>query len=146
MVRIQFIISTVLFLVSLIVLQRFGYTGTIIQVYPCLAAGYFILFLMYAEIIFLYYFNDLKGAVLTALAFCTGTLIGSMISTHFSEIWYGAGLVMGSFFGFTVGYFRLRWVERHMDVHIFCQGELFKIKRGRKPSAKSYDRKEGIKA
>jgi hypothetical protein len=53
---------------------------------------------------------------------------------------------MGSFFGFTVGYFRLRWVERHMDVHIFCQGELFKIKRGRKPSAKSYDRKEGIKA
>ena len=29
---------------------------------------------------------------------------------------------------------------------IFCQGELFKIKRGRKPSAKSYDRKEGIKA
>ena len=88
----------------------------------------------------------MKGCVLTGLAFCLITMAGSMISTHFSEIWYGAGLVMGSFFGFTVGYFRLRWVERHMDVHIFCQGELFKIKRGRKPSAKSYDRKEGIKA
>lgn len=102
--------------------------------------------LLYAELIFLYYFNDMTGALLTAVCFCLGTFFGTLFSKQLPDIWYGAGLVMGSFFGFTVGYFRLRWVERHMDVHIFCQGELFKIKRGRKPSAKSYDRKEGIKA
>lgn len=116
------------------------------QIYPCLAAGYFILFLLYAELIFLYYFNDMTGALLTAVCFCLGTFFGTLFSKQLPDIWYGAGLVMGSFLGFTVGYFRLRWVEHHMDVHIFCQGELFKIKRGRKPSAKSYDRKEGIKA
>ena len=86
--------------------------------------GYFILFLMHAEIIFLYYFNDLKGSVLTALSFCAGTLIGSVISTRFSEIWYGLGLVAGSFIGFTVAYHRIQWMEKHLDIHIFCNGHL----------------------
>ena len=130
----------------MIFLPGMGFSGLVMQIYPCLAAGYFILFLLYAELIFLYYFNDMTGALLTAVCFCLGTFFGTLFSKQLPDIWYGAGLVMGSFLGFTIGYFRLRWVERHMDVHIFCQGELFKIKRGRKPSAKSYDRKEGIKA
>ena len=146
LVRIQFIVSVVLYLLCVIFLPGMGFSGLVMQIYPCLAAGYFILFLLYAELIFLYYFNDMTGALLTAVCFCLGTFFGTLFSKQLPDIWYGAGLVMGSFFGFTVGYFRLRWVERHMDVHIFCQGELFKIKRGRKPSAKSYDRKEGIKA
>ena len=146
LVRIQFIVSVVLYLLCVIFLPGMGFSGLVMQIYPCLAAGYFILFLLYAELIFLYYFNDMTGALLTAVCFCLGTFFGTLFSKQLPDIWYGAGLVMGSFFGFTVGYFRLRWVERHMDVHIFCQGELFKIKRGRKPSAKSYDRKEGIRA
>ena len=100
-----------------------------LRIYPCLAAGYFILFLMYAEIIFLYYFNDMKGCVLTGLAFCLITMTGSMISSHFTEIWYGAGLVAGSFAGWTVAYRRLQWMEKHLDVHIFCNGHLLKKKK-----------------
>lgn len=63
-----------------------------LRIYPCLAAGYFILFLMYAEIIFLYYFNDMKGCVLTGLAFCLITMTGSMISSHLQR--YGMGQVL----------------------------------------------------
>ena len=32
---------------------------------------------------------------MTGLSFCLSTMIGSIISTHFSEIWYGIGLVVG---------------------------------------------------
>ena len=105
-------------------------------------AGYFILFLMYAEIIFLYYFNDMKGCVLTGLAFCLITMTGSMISSHFTEIWYGAGLVAGSFAGWTVAYRRLQWMEKHLDIHIFCNGHLLKKKKGDCPSPKVFDRYE----
>ena len=112
------------------------------RIYPCLASGYFILFLMYAEIIFLYYFNDMKGCVLTGLAFCLITLVGSIISSHFTEIWYGAGLVAGSFAGWTVAYRRLQWMEKHLDVHIFCNGHLLKKKKGDCPSPKVFDRYE----
>ena len=36
----------------MIFLSRLGFGGMTMRIYPCLAAGYFILFLMYAEIIF----------------------------------------------------------------------------------------------
>lgn len=63
------------------------------KIYPSLAVGYFILFLMYSAIIFLYYFNDLKGAVLTAVVFCSITFVGSY---HFNPslthlVWHGCG-------------------------------------------------------
>ena len=140
--RVQFIITLVIFLLCMIFLPGFGFGGLTLRIYPCLAAGYFILFLMYAEIIFLYYFNDLTGSVLTGLSFCMGTFIGSMISAHFSEIWYGIGLVAGSFIGWTVAYGRIRWMEKNLDVHIFCNGHLLKKKKEKRPSPKVYDRYE----
>ena len=140
--RIQFIITLVIFLLCMIFLPQFGFGGMTLRIYPCLAAGYFILFLMYAEIIFLYYFNDLKGSVFTGLAFCIGTLIGSMIATHFSDIWYGMGLVAGSFIGFTVAYHRIQWMEKNLDIHIFCDGHLLRRAKGSCPSPKVFDRYE----
>lgn len=138
--RIQFIISLVIFLICMIFLPQFGFGGLTLRIYPCLAAGYFILFLMYAEIIFLYYFNDLAGSVLTAAVFCIGTMAGAVVSTHLSEIWYGIGLTAGSFLGWTTAYFRLRFLERNLDVHIFCNGHLLKHGRGSMPSSKVFDR------
>lgn len=139
LVRIQFIISVVVYLVMLIFLPRMGFSGTVLRIYPCLAAGYFILFVMYAEIIFLYYFNDLNGAVMTSVAFCLITFLGSLKSRELSEIWYGLGVVAGSFVGLTVAYMRLRWVERHLDEHTFCKGSLFPATKGKRPDAKVYD-------
>ncbi|RAZ94047.1 hypothetical protein DK853_37170, partial [Klebsiella oxytoca] len=67
LVRIQFIITSVVYLLAVVFLPRFGISSLTMRIYPCLVAGYFILFLMYSEIIFLYYFNDLTGAMVTSL-------------------------------------------------------------------------------
>ena len=140
--RIQFIISVVVYLICIVVLPTVGISGLTMKIYPSLAIGYFILFLMYSAIIFLYYFNDMKGAVWTSVVFCLVTFIGSIISTHLSAIWYGMGVVAGSFAGWTMAYFRLRWVEKNMDMHIFCSGTLIPRGKGKEPSAKAYDRKQ----
>ena len=58
LVRLQFMITVILYFLSIIFLPRFGFGGLVMRIYPCLAVGYFILFVMYAVIIFLYYFND----------------------------------------------------------------------------------------
>jgi len=105
-----------------------------------LAAGYFILFIMYSAIIFLYYFNDLKGALITAGSFCVATLIGAFVSTHFTPSWYGVGLVFGSMVGWIVSYYRLRKMEKNLDIHIFCEGSIMKKGKGVYPSNKVYDR------
>ena len=101
-----------------------------LKIYPSLAVGYFILFLMYAEIIFLYYFDDLTGAIWTAIVFCLVTWIGSLIATHLPVIWYGAGVIAGAFAGWSVAYARLRWEKKNIP-----QGK------GKRPSGMVYERK-----
>lgn len=141
LVRIQFIVSVVIFFIAIIVLPMFGFGGLVMRIYPCLAAGYFILFIMYSAIIFLYYYSDLTGALLTAFTFCFITFLGSVFSSRMMpDTWYGLGLVIGAFAGWGMSYIRLRWVEKHLDVHIFCNGNILKRGSGKKPSSKVFDR------
>ncbi len=140
LVRIQFIVTIVLYFACIILLPQFGFGGIVMRIYPCLAVGYFILFIMYSAIIFMYYFNDLTGAVMTSVIFLSVTFLVSLIAVHLSEVWYGIGVVAGSFAGFACGYHRLRWMERNLDEHIFCTGNLIKKGRGPQPSGKVFDR------
>lgn len=141
LLRIQFIISVVIYLLAVIFLPRYGYGGLVMRIYPCMAAGYFILFMMYAALLYLYFFDDLKGALATTAVFCATTWIVSVIATGLPDSWYGIGVTVGALAGWTVGYFRLRWLEKNVDIHTFCTGNLLKKAKGAKPSAKVYDRK-----
>lgn len=141
LVQIQFIISVILFFVCIILLPQFGFDGLIMKIYPCMAAGYFVLFIMYSAIIFLYYFNDLSGAVATTVILCFTTFVVSVAATYFSEIWYGLGVLAGSFAGWCMAYRRLRWLEMHLDEHVFCKGHLLEEGNGRMPDPKVFDRK-----
>lgn len=123
-VRNQFTISVIIYLLCVVFLPMFGFAGQVTEIYPCLAAGYFVIFLLYSCIIFLYYFNDTVGSTLTTLIFLVVTGVVSYFARDFSPIWYGIGTFIGSFCGWTVAYARLRWVERNLDEHIFCVGEL----------------------
>ncbi len=142
LVRIQFIISVVAYLLCIVILPQIGFAGMIMRIYPCLAAGYFVLFLMYAEVLFLYYFKDMTGAVMTALSFCLATFLASMVALHFEEIWYGSGLLIGAFVGWTIAYMRLRWMEKHLTAFVFSQGTLVKQKKEKAPSSMVYCRYE----
>ena len=133
-------------MIFIIFLPGRGYAGLVMRIYPLVAAGYFLLFLMYAEIIFLFYFEDLKGALGTAISFCIVTLIGSLAATHFNAIFYGTGIWLGAMVGFTLSYMRLRWLERNLDEHMFCRGNIMKQAKGIKPSPKVFDLREQKKS
>lgn len=143
LVRIQFIVSVVIFLFAMIFLPRLGYGGLVMQIYPCLAAGYFILFTMYAAIIFLYYYNDMTGALITALIFCVVTFFGTIFATHLPQIWYGIGLTIGALSGWIFAYMRLRYIEKNLDTMVFCNGSIMERGHGHKPSNLVYYRKVG---
>ncbi len=138
--RLQFIVSVIIYFLCIVFLPRLGFGGRVMQIYPCLAAGYFILFIMYSAIIFLYYFNDLKGSVITAGSFCIATCIGAYFATFLTPSWYGIGLFFGTMVGWFAAYYRLRKMERTLDVHIFCDGSIMKKGNGICPSNKVYDR------
>ena len=142
LVRLQFIVSVIIYLIFIIFLPGMGYAGLVIRIYPMVSAGYFVLFLMYAEIIFLYYFEDLNGALLTAISFCVGTFLASLVAVNLSHIFYGTGVWIGSVIGFTTAYLRLRWMEHNLDEHIFCRGNIMRQAKGIKPSPKVFDLRE----
>lgn len=139
MTRKQFIISTILFLAFMFFLPRLGFSGLVLEIYPCLSVGFFILFIMYSAMFFLDYFNDLSGLLMASAVFCIGTLAGSILSSRLPVMLYGLGMVIGSFAGWTTTYFRLRYMERHMDVHLFCKGSIVRQVAGKMPPRKVYD-------
>ena len=141
LIRLQFIITSALFVICMILLPSVGLGGLTMKIYPCLCVGYFALFLMYSEILFLYYFNDENGALLTVSVFFLVTLFGSIVSTHLPEIWYGLGVVLGAASGYSVAYFRLRWINRHIDREVFCRGTLIRRGSGEMPSPLVYSKK-----
>ena len=57
-------------------------------------------------------------------------------------IWYGAGVIAGAFAGWSMAFARLRWVEKNMDAHVFCRGNLIKRGKGKRPSGMVYQRAE----
>lgn len=146
LVRLQFIVSVFIYLIFVIFLPGRGYAGLVMRIYPMVAAGYFVLFLMYSEIIFLYYFEDLNGALVTALSFCAGTFFASLVAVNLSHIFYGFGVWAGAVIGFVVAYMRLQWMERNLDEHMFCRGNIIRNAKGIKPSPKVFDLREQQKA
>ncbi|MGN0361456.1 MAG: exopolysaccharide Pel transporter PelG [Bilifractor sp.] len=143
--RIQFIITVIVFLFCMIVLPTLGFAGETMQIYPLLCVGYYIMFLMYALLLFLYYFNDLTGALWSAGMFCLGTFLGSIFATFLTPIWYGTGLVIGATVGWVIGFFRLRWLEQNMDAHVFCVGHLMQHRREPMPSGMVFNRRDDEK-
>ena len=52
-------------------------------------------------------------------------------------------LIIGAnFSGFAIAFFRLRWMERHLDRQVFCQGTIIPDGSGTMPSAIVYARAE----
>jgi uncharacterized membrane protein len=140
LVRLQFGISVVIFLLANIVLPVMGCSGMTMQIYPLMAVGYFIGFLFYSNLLFLYYFNDLTGAAVSSLIFAGGAIIGSVFSMKLTVIWYGLGFTLAAFAAYSYSYFRLRWLEKHLDDFIFCRGSIMEKGEGEKPSAMVYSR------
>ena len=143
-VRNQFIISVLIFLLCMVFLPRLGFAGLVMEMYPCLAAGYFVIFLLYSCIIFLFYFNDANGSLMTAGTFIAATFLVSLFARNFPVIWYGIATFAGGICGWCVAYARLRYIERNLDQHIFCQGTLIPTENALMPPSQVYPDMESL--
>lgn len=140
LVRLQFCVSIVIFLLANIFLPILGCSGITMQIYSLMAVGYFMSFLYYSLMLYLYYFNDLSGAAVSALIFAGVTVIGSFFSMQLPVIWYGLGFTVASLAAFSYSYFRLRWIEKRLDHFIFCRGSIMEKGSGKKPPSLVFSR------
>lgn len=140
LVRVQFMISVIIFLLCVIFLPRFGFAGLVMQIYPVLAAGYFVIFLTYSSILYIYYFDDTSGALMITVTMAVVTFVVSLIAKHLFVEFYGIGLFIGSLSGWIVAFFRLRYTADHLETHIFCRGTVVKRGKGSRPTSVVYEK------
>ncbi|MDI9470968.1 MAG: exopolysaccharide Pel transporter PelG [Bacillota bacterium] len=136
--RMQFTVSVAVYPFVMILMPLLGGSGMTMRIYPLLAVGYFISFLYYSNLLFLYYFNDLSGAALSALIFAAVSLGASLLSRALPPAWFGTGFTLAGFAAFTFSFFRLRWLERNLDYFIYCRGSVMEKGKGAKPSSLVY--------
>lgn len=117
---IQIAITAVIYLIVIIFFPTLGFSGMTMKIYPVLAVSYLGIFMMYGNIIYLYYFNDLGGSLFTCVLFFAGTFVGTLFSQNWSIPYYGAGSLIGMLCGFSFSFFRIRYLERNFEAHIFC--------------------------
>jgi uncharacterized membrane protein len=137
-VEIQSILSCLIFLVVEIFFPVLGFSGEIIQIYPVLAVGYLMIFVMYCNIVYLYYFSDHFGGFVTAFLFCGVTFFVSLWARQLSMQFYGIGAFIGALAGWTYSFFRLRYMEKNLDFHIYGRGKLLPERREDMPTAVSF--------
>ncbi len=136
----QFAISVIIFLLVKLLIPYLGFSGLTNDIYPLMAVAYFISFLMYANLLFLQYFNDYAGAVWTGLTFVLVSLVGAIISTRLQPAWYGTGFLLGALASYFISFLRLRSMERNIYRHTFCWGSIMTLRREFAPSAEVYHR------
>lgn len=125
-VQIQTIISIAVFLLLMIFASFLGFGGIIMSIYPALAAGYFLIFIMYCMIVFLYYFDDGIGAFISTLFFFIVTFVAAIISTNLKPNLYGISPFIGAFVGWTIAFYRLKYVEHNINRVVFSKGLIVK--------------------
>lgn len=141
LVRVQFTISVIIFLLCIIFLPGMGFAGITMQIYPVLAAGFFVVFLTYSAILYIYYFDDAPGALIVTGIMFIVTLGVSILAKRLPVEFYGIGLFAGSFVGWVAAFLRLRYISKHLETHIFCRGTVVKRGKGRRPSSVVYEKK-----
>ena len=138
MVYIQFAISIIIFLLAEIFLPMFGFGGMTLEIYPLMAVGYFISFLMYSNILFLQYFTDYTGTVITGLIFSGIGAIGAYISTNLPVAWYGSGFTVAALLAYAFSFLRMKKMEKNIYVHTFCVGSILPYKNEKMPNQQVY--------
>lgn len=122
--QMQTVFTVSLYLIAVVLLPGIGIGGFILSISSSLSVAYLLIFLMYNLIIFIYYFNIYNRALITAGIFFGVTFIGTLISKELTPNLYGLGVLLGAFSGFTYAYYSIKSIEKNLDYHIFCAGEI----------------------
>ena len=124
--QIQVIVNIIVYIAALVILPRIGIEGVVLSMYPVLSVGYMILYLVQCLMIYLFYLDDAKGAAFVGAVFMVGTFLGSLATVHLAPALSGLGVVFGASCGFTVAFFRIRYMLIHLDRHIYGRGKIVK--------------------
>ncbi len=123
-IKIQSLFTFCFILLSYVLFPSIGMGGMVSTIYPTLSVAYITVFVSYAFVVMLYYFDDEKYAAISTGVFAVSVFLGAIFAKTLVPELYGVGVFIGSLCGFSVSILRLSYLYRHLDEHIFCRGKI----------------------
>lgn len=116
----QLILTVVIMVLGMTFLPLIGIAGIALNLYPVMALGYYAVFMMHILMIFLYYFDDQKGAAMVGGLFFVLNLGFTLLTKFLGMNFYGLGLVLSAVIAWLVAFWRLRSTLHMVDYKMFC--------------------------
>lgn len=142
----QVAITSVIYLLIISFGTSLGIDSVTLAIYPALVVAYLGIFMMYGNLVYLYYFSDLKGAMITGGIYFLVTLGASLASSQYEAPFWGMGALVGMLAGWSYSFFRIRWIERNFDTYIFCDYKVVDTMKSSNKGRIVYANKEGSTA
>ncbi len=102
-----------------------GFTADMMHMFRMMCIGYSLYCIGVSLIMLQLYFNDRRGAMLSALAFFVANGAGTLLSIRLGTLFYGAGMILGGLALYLVSFPRLARYVRRIDYNVYCSQPVF---------------------
>ena len=109
-------------------LETIGFTQTLLILFFLLCIGYAAQGIGASMVLLMLYFDDRKGAMLTALSGFTASAVMTLIFTPFPNL-YGLGYAIAGLVMFLVGLIRINFFIKDVDDYVFARQPIFELER-----------------
>ena len=123
--EIQAIISLIAILLGPPVLELVGFDKQMLNIYNVSCIGFFIFTMSYIFSTMLLYFDDRKGALMTAATFLIVSVVATLAVLPLGSAFVGLGMPIGAIAAFYVSYRRLKYYTDNIDSFVFCSQPIF---------------------
>ena len=118
--EVQLIITVVLICLINIFYPYIGVNTDVLNMFMLLGMGLYCAFCMYFTVIFLYYFDDNKAAMMGPCVFLAIVSIGSFICCFVGAPFYPLPMIVGGIVGWIISFMLLRYRLKNLNAYIMC--------------------------
>ncbi|MCB2178352.1 exopolysaccharide Pel transporter PelG [bacterium] len=128
----QQVIVTILSIVVIgetLLYLNLGFTSVMIGLFRVLCVGYGLFAIGNSFIMFLLYFTNYRGALLTAVFFLFVNTVGTVITMRLPEVYYGFGFVAAGLVTYLAAYYFLTSYSKKLDYYVFSTQPIFFVEK-----------------
>ncbi|MDF2610420.1 MAG: hypothetical protein K0R92_1894 [Lachnospiraceae bacterium] len=119
--EIQLVITLLALSLAVLFFPMLGIGGLTLDFFLLLAIGFYCMYSMYFTIIFLYYFDDQTGALISTITFFAVSLILALIAVRLGTGYYPLPLLIGSIIAWIISFIRLRYYVENINAILFTR-------------------------
>ncbi len=106
-------------------LSVIGFTADMLHMFRLMCIGYSLYCIGISLMMLQLYFNDRKGAMISAAAFFVSNAAGTLLSLRFGTLFYGAGVIAGGLAMYLASFPRLNRYVKRIDYNVYCSQPVF---------------------